>query len=837
MEEIFQDSLERLSIKEARLMYSWEMIKLFRPILIKNLEGVEKLNQYGMVKNYFKVALRGLLKNPLNSSINIIGLSIAIGMCIFAFSFARWTYSTDQFHVHKNEVFMVTFFANRDGELQRFGTSPRPLGELLKQDFPKVKKVCSVEDKNVVVKQQADVYNERIRFVDPEFLEMFTFPMKWGSAKTLLDLNSIIISEDMSQKYFGDENPIGRSMTIKFDKDRSKDFKVTGVAAKFPIAAAMRFNFLANLENFQIADPAYDVHDWRGFANATFVQVDKAEDIAIVGRGMEKYQRLQNDAVKEEWAISSFVFEPLATLHERTHKIRDDIFFSSDGNYTSIVFLLIINTFLLVLACINYINIAIVSASKRLKEIGVRKSIGATRKVVIVQFLAENVVITFFALVVGVIFGRTLIIPWFENLWHFDMGFKFSDPLLWIYLPALLLITGVASGIYPAFYISRFQVVNILKGSVRFGTGNPLTKFFLGFQMVLACIFITASVMFRQNSNYLAQRSWGYENREALYAVVPDQQSFEQLNAVMMQQSAVLSTSGSMHHLGKSHTTTVLHFPDRDYEVDQLSVDANYFKTMGLELSEGRLFNDHEGSDAQAVIVTELFAKNLEWQDPVGRVFQIDSEEHQVVGVVRDFHSYNFDRVMRPTFFKVAPREAYRYFSMKVKDGSELETYKVLQAKWSELFPEIPFSGGFQEDVWGNYYVSTRIYGHVWTVFASMAVILATMGLYGLVTLNVSGRTREFSIRKVLGAGIRNIAFNITRQYALLFTIAIVIGVPLSYFMVKALLEWSSPYHMPISFVSASFASLILFVVLIVTVSSQVGKISAANPVEGLKSE
>lgn len=838
MEEIFRENAELFSVSKAKRLYAWEMLKLLRPNLIKNLEFFQHINQLPMFRNYFKVSVRGLMSSPLNSFINLFGLAAAISFCVFAYAFARWTYNRDQFHKNKNVVFLTTFYATREGALQQYGQAPRPLGELLKQDFAQVKKVCRVEDRTVIVKHQDNVFNERIRYTDPEFLEMFTFPLKWGTSSSLADVNSIILSEEMSIKYFGDENPISQSILVKFDKDRSKEFKITGVAQAFPNSRSLAFNFLINVENLRTSELNYDFHDWATFLNATLIQVADPSDIEIIESGMEKYKRLQNEAVPEDWAIASFAFEPVATVHLKTDNIRDDIFRDgSANNITSIGFLSVVCLLMLTLACFNYINIAIVSVAKRLKELGVRKTIGATRRVIIVQFLLENIVITFFALMIGLVLAWLVVIPWFERLWHFSMDFRFSDPKLWIYLPAILLVTGIASGIYPSLYISRFQTINILKGSVKFGHRNPITKIFLGFQLVLACVFITSAVMFTQNADYLAHRSWGYSNRDVLYAVVPDELSFEQLNTVMTQNPKVLSISGSVQHIGKKHQPVVLHFPNREFEADMFSVDANYFETMGIELKSGRSFHDYEGSDRQAVLVNETMVKNLSWDNAIGKQFKIDSINYEVIGVVNDFHSYSFFNPLKPAFFKVADKKDYQYLSLKVSRGSEQETYESLKSAWAQLFPETPFTGGYQEDVWGNYYTEIKIHGHVWQVFASVAVLLAGLGLYGLVTLNVSGRVREFSIRKVLGASLKDIGTNIFSQYYLLFATALIIGVPLSYYAIKAVLDFAYTYHMPITFWSVTLAAVILVVVLLSTVSTQVIKVFKANPVEGLKTE
>jgi ABC-type antimicrobial peptide transport system permease subunit len=835
MEEIFLDNVERISLKQARRIYTIEMFKLLRPVLLRNIKSTSTINQLPMFKNYFKTSYRGLMKSPLNSFINIFGLAMAIGFCLFVYSFAQWTYRTDQFHENKNEVYLATFLADRDGTPQQHGQSPRPLGEMLRGDFANIKKVCRVEDRNVVLKYKDHVFHEHVRFTDPEFLQMLTFPLKWGAASSLADINSIILSEEMAVKYFGEENPIGLDILMKFDDKRSKAFKITGVAEAFPKSHTIDFNFLINVENLRIAEPGYDFTDWSKFVNATLIQVDNPSDLNAIAKGMDNYRTLQNKAVQEDWAISSFVLEPLSTLHERSEEIQDDISWSTRDNAETIVYLSIIGILLLALACFNYINIAIVSAAKRLKEIGVRKTIGATRGVVIVQFLTENIVITFFALLLGFILGITIFIPGFEKMWLFSMGFRIMDAPLWIYLTAIALVTGIAAGIYPAFYISRFEVVKIMKGSVQFGQKNPLTKLFLGVQLVIACILITSAVMFTQNTAYLSKRNWGYNQETVLYANVPDHASFEQLNAAMTQDPNVLSIAGSSHHLGRNHTTTVVQMPDRQYEVDQLSVDANYFETMGLRLQQGRVFKDNYASDKQAVVVNELFVKSTALDTPIEHLLKIDSMQYVVVGVVSDFHNSSFSNKVRPTIFKVSNEEEYRYLTMKVRSGSEQQTYKALEAQWAKLFPETPFQGGFQEDVWGNYFVGLGIHATFWKVIAFIAVLLASLGLYGLVRINLAGRIKEFSIRKVLGAGIKNITAIILQQYSILIVVALIIGAPVSFILIKLLIESAYEYHMPVTYSGVIIAVTILMITVLTTISIQIRKVLKSNPVNGLK--
>lgn len=837
MEELFRDNLLRYSVRKAKRIYSWDMLRLLRPALLKNLDRFQPTNSYGMFKNYFKIAIRGMLKHPVNSFINLFGLSIAIGICVLVFGFARWTFGTDQFHKNKNEVYLATFFAERDGTVLQYGQTPRPLGEMLQKDFAQISNTCRVEDRNAVLKYHDALFHEKLRYTDPSFLEMFSFPLKWGAAASLKDPDNIILSEKMSEKYFGKENPVGQQLLVKFDKDRSKPFNVSGVAVDFPKAHTIDFDFLINFDNLKTADPTYDQHDWKALVNATFIQVKNAADMVAIQQGMTKYIRLQKEAVHEDWAISGFTFEPLATLHEKSEHIKDGISWSSADNYAAVVFLCIIGCFMLTIACFNYINIAVVSAARRLKEIGFRKSVGASRITIIIQFLSENIILTFFALLLGLLLGTAVFIPWFEENNHFNMDFRLRDSVLWIYLTAILFLTGLASGLYPSLYISKFQVVGILKGAVKFGNKNRLTKILLGFQLILAFILITSAVLFSQNSRYMAKRSWGYQQHHALYAEVMDEAAFNKLNAMLLQNPAVLSTAGSAQHLGKSNSNTIIHLPHHPVEVGAFAVSANYFETMGLAVSSGRVFKDHFETDLKTIVVNETLVKQLAMKDPVNQIVKIGDQQYQVIGVVKDFHSYSFSEKVRPAIFTLATTASYRYLSVKVRPGDEAKLYKTLKAYWAGIYPDIPFEGGYQEDVWGNYYAEMNVHARFWKGIATIAILLTAFGLYGLMTLNVAGRRREFSIRKVLGAGATSLTNAVMKQYLLLFSISLVIGAPVSYFLMQIVFDVAYSYHIPIKYSSVALGMFILIAVLLLTVSTQIFKVIKSNPIAGLKVE
>jgi hypothetical protein len=375
-----------------------------------------------------------------------------------------------------------------------------------------------------------------------------------------------------------------------------------------------------------------------------------------------------------------------------------------------------------------------------------------------------------------------------------------------------------------------------------------LNKILLGFQLILACILITCAVMFTQNTDYVAQRNWGYNQNDALYVEVHNQLAYEQLNASMAQNPNVTSIAGSVNHIGKNHAITIVKLPpNKEYEVQQLAVDANYFSTMQLTLIKGRAFNPQPEADKQNIIVNEEFVKNLRlhsvtdgqvnWQEAIGQQIKIDSMRYEVIGVVKNFHSYSFDSKILPTIFTVANKADYRFLSMRVRKGSERETYAALQAQWNKLFPEIPFQGSYQEDVWGDFFVKIQIHERFWQAIALITILIAGLGLYGLVTLNVTGRTKEFSIRKVLGAQANHIGKGILQQYAILFAVSLFIGIPVSYSLVKYLFDIAYEYHAPMNYLSISVAVSMLIFVLLFVVFTQVGKVAKASPVNGLKVE
>lgn len=834
LEEGFEENIKLYSVRKARNIYRLEVLRMIRPSVVGFGQFHSKFNHFIMFKNYFKTSMRSMMKNPLSSFINIFGLSVAIGICLIVYAFVDQDISIDQFHENKHQVHLITAFADQDGDVLQYGKTPLPLADHLKVDLPQVEKTTRIHDINAVVKFEDRVFHERVRLVDPEFLEMLTFPMQWGSKNTLNDLNSIIINNDIAIKYFGDLNPVGKDLQVMFGNNQTKTFSISGVAEPFPSAHAIDFDFLIKFDNIKQATDNYSPDNWNQSIAATLIQVSQPAHADMVTDHLDQY-RLRQNAANPNRVIDSFGLVSLNDLHMQSNDIQNGISFGVRKE--GWVILSIMAGFVLLLACMNYINIGIVSAAKRLKEIGVRKVIGANRSLVLVQLLTENILLTTFAMLFGLFLAYSTFIPWFNGLFGRGLELHLSQLNLWLFLGGALLVTGMASGIYPALYISKFQVVGIFRGSITLGKKSLMTKVFLTFQLILAFITISGGVWFTQNNAYQATRSWGYQADQVLYVDVPDRSAFDQLQASMSQNPHVVAISGSTQHMGHHIPQMTITRPDRDYTVGMMRVGSNYFHTMGIELMTGRNFEADSEQDKQKILVNEEFVSNLMMDDPIGEVIKMDSARYEIIGVVKNFHNRDFDIKIQPIVFSLTDTNDFRFLSVKVNDGTQPEVYQDLREQWMAHLPNTPFQGGYQSGVFNGYFDYLDSSAEFMRALAFVSILLASLGLYGLITLNVSGRIKEFSIRKVLGAQLSHIAAFISTQYMPLFAISILLGAPAGYWLIQTLFDTVFAYHMPMNYIGLIISCLFLLGVLGVVTWVQVRKLSKSNAVDGLKVE
>lgn len=788
-----------------------------------------------MVKNYIKLAFRNLAKHKLVSFINIFGLSAAVGVSFVVYTFIDFEFSMDKYHVNRENIYLVKNVVERDGTEQMWGDSPTPIGQFLRRDFPQLKQVVRIRNKSNVFKYEDQVFNEYTRFVDPEFMDMFSFEIKYGNRNTLEDKSRIIISHDLAEKYFGDENPVDKQVILTFGPDKQRTYIIGAVAAPFKKTSSFDFSILSHWDNNFEIFPDEDPGDWSSFTTATFIQFNDVADRSIVEDGMTRYVEIQNE-VEEDWPAKAYPLHPFTTLSLDSYTILGDI--ASGSEPTGRIVLTSIALFILVIACFNFMNISIVSASKRLKEIGLRKSIGGIKSQLVIQFLTENTVLTVFALIFGTLLGTFLFVPWMEQQFGIQFETSFLDNFsIWLFYLGMLIVLGLASGAYPAFYIASFKPIDIFSGRLKIAGKNRFTRSFLTFQFILSLIAIVSGILFVQNVEYQENREWGYDNDQVYVLPVPDGEAYRMLRNELATSPNVTSVTGSKNHLGRSVALAVIDKDEKKYEVRRIDVGPDYVDYMGLELIKGRSFNKELKTDEQSVIVNETFVKNVGWENIVDNTFMYDSLEYSIIGIVKDYHYFSFWNNIEPAMLRLVPEEDFRFVIANVAGGSAIETTAYFEEVWKENMPDLPFDGFFQDTVFDNYF--NQIAGHSKLIgfSATLAIVLSCLGLFGLVSLNVTARKKDFSIKKVLGAGNMAMAKSVNQQYIWILVIATIIGAPISYFVMVQFLDSVYDYHVPVTWSSIALGVVAIFLIAFLTVFSLIIKVIKDNPVDALRTE
>ena len=791
-----------------------------------------------MLKSYLKLAWRNIFRNKLSSIINIVGLSIAIGCSIVIFTFVELNVNKDYFHEKADDIYLVESVIDRNNTQNTWGISPAPLGGELKTGFPQIKEVVRVESDNVIVKYGDHIFEEFIRFVDPAFLEMFTFPLEKGNRSALEDPNAVVISHQMAEKYFVDQNPIGQQLLFIFDDTLQKSFLVKAVAAEFHDRSSFTFRFLLNYEVLEQVEPGFS-NNWRQWNTATFVEVENAQDIPAIREAMTPLLAPQN-AARPDFRLRDFRFENLLTLSETGDGVRMTISGGQDEDAFKI--LVVIGVLLLILACFNYMNIAIASASRRLKEIGIRKVVGGQRGQLIFQFLGENLLVCFFALVLGMFWAEFVLLPGFDGAMN-QSGEAMTIPYaegtqLWIFLSLSLLVTALAAGAYPAFYVSSFRPVTILKGNHQLGTRTLFIKILLCVQFMLAFGLIVAGIVFNQNVRYQQAQDWGYNQEGVIVAPIGNAAQYHLMHDAMQQYPHVLSIAPSQGHINGLQYLDAAINKGKDFEIYRYDVGNNYLETMGVRVKEGRTFDEKLATDNLTIVVNETLVSKLEWDDPLSEELMIDSTSYRVIGVVEDFHYRDFFEEIDPVIFKLEDKEAYSYLSIRVAEGHINETFDHVKETWAEMIPNKPFEGYLQNGVFDDFFYVTRGIGKVFAAIAFMALLLASMGLFGLVALNIARRMKEFSIRKVLGATMMDIGKLLNKEFVMLLLISISVSIPVTYFFLNAvLLDTIFSVHIGVKPLPFLLAVIVIAMTAFLTITSQLVKVQKANPADALRDE
>ena len=789
-----------------------------------------------MFKNHFKLAYRNLLSSKLVSAINIFGLSIAIACSITVFLFLHNHWTLDNFHINGDRIYIAEYVIENAGQDQVWGTSPMPLGPALASDFPEVERTVRIELQGAKVYLEDQLFEELVCFADTGYFDMFTFPLRSGSPQALNEPNAVILSAAIAEKFFGAEEAIGKDIIIVFAEQERKVFTVKGVAEPFPENTGFYFDILTGFSTLSSLDPE-SPFDWATYTRGTFVQLRQEKDVDILAAKMAKYVELHN-AAREEPQIKSFIFDNLRhpnpdayNVHGRPAEAAHPLLF---------IMFSLMALLMMALSCLNYINISLGFVGKRLKEIGVRKVIGGKQRQLILQFLSENLLLCLLALLFGLALTEAAFIPLLNSIMVQQISLSFAENAwLWVFLIGLLAFTGLASGAYPAFYISSLQPVSIFRGKQIFKSKRTLPRVFVAIQFVLAFSTVIIGVLLVLAGKYWQGLPWGYQPDQTLVVRLAQGNQYRLLKNEAERSSYVRYVAGAAHHIGESLARENILIEQEKHEVIRFAVGAGYFEALGLQLITGRFF-DHRRpyEDANAVVVNKTFVEERQWAEPIGQQFEVEGKTGTVIGVVDDFKLIG-SGARRPVVFHLGEEEKFGYLAIRYFAGASHQIETLVRSAWQKLYPEIPFSFFHQNLVFENFYRSYNSAATAFSYIAGLALIIACLGLLGLSSQNYASHIKEVSIRKILGASVPNIILLANRAFLFILLIASLVATGICYAGMQLLLARAREFTgaMELGVVPYLVANFLVFLTAGIAISGQSYKLANISPAETLRNE
>lgn len=790
-----------------------------------------------MFRNYLLVTFRNLYINRVFALINILGLGMALAICIVAYFNHMFGYDFDRGHENYSEIYRVNSFREMQDRNQEYGLIPIPLGLEVTKDIPAVSKAARLMRSYSPVNVGIKTFNRQVSYVDPDFLDIFTFYLKSGSKSDLLDLNNVLISKEMANVLFGKEEAVGESVSIFNDDNLEFVYTVAGVFEDLPQNSSFRIDILTHIENYLTMWNVEDT-DWQRFARALFIQVPDRATLNLVGEGLKQYIPVQNKA-NESFTITDFTLVQLKEVKNNSRETWNSGLFPG-LHPAAIIGPMMMALTILLLACFNFANTSIATSGKRLMEIGIRKVTGGVRRQLLAQFLIENYIICFLALLVGILLA-TFLVPAYSSMWEYmTISLTFTEYWsFWVFLILLLLFTGFIAGAYPALYISSFRPLIIFQNRTRLGKGGPLAKVLLGFQFSISVLAIVSGIIFSMNAVYQETVDLGYA-RDELIVVPIVAKDYKSYYESIIQNPKILEAAGAQEHIGFGMYRRSIEDERQEIEVGVMDVGPGYIQTMGLTLLSGRIFNSDraEADRGLSIVVNQMMVNSFGWQDPVGKQVRMnDTVQYTIIGVVNDFFSNGMWSKVEPTLIKLTSDDVYYSMAVRAKNKDLPEVLDYLRDTWVKSFPNYPFTGMYQEDTLQEEKDINRSIKQMYIFLAIVATVLSMIGLYTLVSINILNRTKEIGIRKVMGAPIRRIVVVLSNSFLIILAISSLVGCVGGYYLSLLLLDSIWDQFLDFTAGIYIYSVLIMFLLTAVTITGKVYKAAQQNPVTCLRYE
>lgn len=786
-----------------------------------------------MIKNYLKIAWRNLIRNKSFSLLNIVGLSIGLAVTALILIWISFEVGIDQFHENKDRIYQVYNKAPVDGELWTWNSTPKVMASVIKKDYPEVEAVSRFYYDAPLLFAKGD---KRIKstgtIVDPDFLKIFSFPLLEGTVETVLDgVNSVVITETFAEKMFGNEPAVGKMVKV----DNADSFMVTGILADLPENSDFDFEFLIPWK--YLVQKGSDDKNWGNNSVATYVMLKEGKDYEAFSGKIEtlrkRYDKLSPDMVtylypwSRTWLYSEF---------ENGKEV--------GGRIDLIRMFGIIAGIILIIACINFMNLSTARSEKRAKEVGIRKTVGAKKGALITQFLGESILISFLAAAIALIIVLVSLSS-FSTFIEKPLSLDLTNVWFWLAALGVVLFTGVLAGSYPAIYLSGFEASRVLKGTFK-KMDSPITprKVLVVFQFTVAIILISATMIVGQQLRKVEDRQSGYTKNNLVYTMM---EGDTEKNYMLIKEELLASgTAVSVTKTGSPITQTWSNSwgfqwkgKDEDNKtlVHRFPADDAIAKTMGVEMVVGRDFDlKRFPTDSTAAIINESALALMKFEDPIGQIIRDNGIDWHVIGVVKDF-------VMNSPFQKVEPmviEGAKAFFNVvHIKFNKELKTAESIaqaEAIFRKYNPEYPFNYEFVDQAYAKKFNDEKRTGELVSMFTLLTIFISCLGLFGLASYMAENRIREIGIRKVLGASILSITTLLSIDFLKLILVALAIAIPSAWYFMSGWLE-SFAYRVDISWSTFALAGVLALGIALLTISYQAIRAAAANPIKSLRTE
>lgn len=808
-----------------------------------------------MIQNYFRIAIRNLWKNKAFSAINIIGLSIGLASFILITLYVMDELSYDRYNDKADRIYRVNTDIKFGGSDLVLAVASDPMGATLKKDYPQVEEYVRFYDNGALLVRKGNQYlnEQNVVSADSTLFNVFTLPAIAGETKNALnEPNTVVLTASTAKKYFGTTEAVGRNI----ETDNKKLFKVTAVIKDIPANSHFNFDFIFSIKNVE-----YNYGNYLSNNFQTYILLKKGTDYKVFERNfaqvIEKYvlpqaQQFMQLKSMDDFAKAGNKLEysliPLTDIHLKSSRAAE---LGVNGNIQYVYIFSAVAAFVLLLACINFMNLSTARSSNRAKEVGIRKVLGSDKRSLIRQFLVESFLMSFLSLTVALLIVW-LVTPFFNNISGktLSMATLLGSKQL-VFICALPLVVGLLAGSYPAFYLSSFQPISVLKGKLNAGfKRSGLRNSLVVFQFATSIILIIGTVIVYSQLNYIRTTRLGFQKDQVL--IIRSTGSLgnkvDAFKTDVLKMPGVVSGTLSGYlpvpsaRNDNTFSTSAVMDSRNGLNMQVWNIDYDYIKTMGMQMDKGRNFSLEFGTDTSGLIINETTAKLLGYADPIGKklytFYQVGNTNtlisYNIIGVVKNFHFESLRHNIGPLCLRLGKSTSTAAFKVDAQNLQPL--LKQVEAKWKAMVPAMPFNYRFMDEAFDNMYRTEERVGKVAVSFAILAILIACLGLFGLVTYAAEQRTREVGIRKVLGASITSIVTLLSKDLLILVLIAALIAFPVAWYAMHNWLQ-DFAYRISISWWVFAVAGITSFAIALLTISFQAIKAGMANPVKSLRTE